>query len=480
MPGLALVGLLACSALPTGRGLTQRSRTAYWTELVAPLYSSEANNKVLGTAQSSSNPAQWPEYTDSANPSQWVYKPASDWTSAFLADQLYLLHERFSTLCPNDGDTTDWLSLARTWSNGLYNPSQDVLASWAHDVGFNSAPMMHELRIDPANETAKIALLSNAQYLASRYSSAVGCTKSWDRGEGDFEVIIDNMMNLQLLLTAADLSGNSTYRDIATSHANKTMQNHIRPDGSSYQVVNYDPTNGQVLWKGTAQGYSNESTWTRGHAWGTLGFALMYNATGISAYYDTAVRMAEFALNATAGGPAWQYGNPVTPFPWDFSAPQPTTLDTSASAIFDTALILLLSFAASRGTTNGETTWFYPATDLFANTGLSSGTNTSRYPTRWTGASILGNATINNRADPPLNNTGAVYGDAYILRAANNFLKLGMLNCTAGPAHIGTPARIEWERVIERERDAGTGESERREQEWRDEWSECTSAAIAV
>ncbi|BGP02639.1 hypothetical protein JCM10021v2_006359 [Rhodotorula toruloides] len=220
----ALTGLLTCLALPLGLALTERSRTAYWTELVAPLYSSEANNKVLATAQSSSNPSQWPEYTDQPT-------------------RLYLLHERFSTLCPNDGDTTDWLSLARTWSNGLYNPSQDVLASWAHDVGFNSVPMMHELRHNPANETAKNAVLANAQYLASRYLSVVGCTKSWDRGKGDFEVIIDNMMNLQLLLTAADLSGNSTYRDMATSHANKTMQNHIRPDGSSYHVVNYDPTN---------------------------------------------------------------------------------------------------------------------------------------------------------------------------------------------------------------------------------------------
>lgn len=100
------------------------------------------------------------------------------------------------------------------------------------------------------------------------------------------------MMNLQLLITAADASGNSTYREMAISHANKTMQNHIRPDGSSYHVVDYDPTNGQVLWKRTAQGFSNESTWTRGHAWGTLGFALMYIATGISAYFDTAIKMA--------------------------------------------------------------------------------------------------------------------------------------------------------------------------------------------
>lgn len=186
-------GLLGCLLLPPALSLSQRSSSTPWTDLVAPLYSSEVNQKILATAQSSSNPSQWPEYTDPSNPSQWAYKPASDWTSAFFADQLYLLHERFSTLCPNDGDTTDWLGLARTWSNALYNPSQDVLASWAHDVGFNSVPMMHELRLNPANETAKAALLANAQYLASRFSTRVGCTKSWDRGAGDFEVVCRNL-----------------------------------------------------------------------------------------------------------------------------------------------------------------------------------------------------------------------------------------------------------------------------------------------
>lgn len=147
-----------------------------------------------------------------------------------------------------------------------------------------------------------------------------------------------------------------------------------------------------------------------------------------SALPDRALhRMQMFALNASTDGVPWGYGNPVTPLYWDFSAPRPTTLDTSASAIFDTALILLLSLDASRG--NASSTWFYPATDLFANSALFTGTNTSLIQTQWTGASILGNATINNRADPcvqsasagefltdfqhprrPLNNTGAVYG----------------------------------------------------------------------
>jgi hypothetical protein len=100
------------------------------------------------------------------------------------------------------------------------------------------------------------------------------------------------MMNLPLLLSASDLTGNATYRTMAESHANKTIENHIRSDGGSFHVVDYLPSTGEVQWRGTAQGYSNSSTWSRGQAWGILGFALMYNATGVPVYLETSERMA--------------------------------------------------------------------------------------------------------------------------------------------------------------------------------------------
>ena len=100
------------------------------------------------------------------------------------------------------------------------------------------------------------------------------------------------MMNLPLLLSASDLTGNATYRTMAESHANKTIENHIRSDGGSFHVVNYLPSTGEVQWRGTAQGYSNSSTWSRGQAWGILGFALLYNATGVPVYLETSERMA--------------------------------------------------------------------------------------------------------------------------------------------------------------------------------------------
>jgi hypothetical protein len=40
------------------------------------------------------------------------------------------------------------------------------------------------------------------------------------------------MMNLEVLFHSADLTGNSTLRQIAMTHADTTMKNHIRADGA--------------------------------------------------------------------------------------------------------------------------------------------------------------------------------------------------------------------------------------------------------
>ena len=39
------------------------------------------------------------------------------------------------------------------------------------------------------------------------------------------------MMNLQVFFASYELTGNKTLVDMAMSHADKTMVNHIRPDG---------------------------------------------------------------------------------------------------------------------------------------------------------------------------------------------------------------------------------------------------------
>lgn len=208
-----------------------------------------------------------------------------------------------------------------------------------HDLGF----MMYcsfgtAYKID-SNEQYKSILINSAKSLATRFNPVVGCIKSWDSKPGNFLVIIDNMMNLELLFWATRTTGDSSFYKIAVTHANTTMKNHFRPDYSSYHVVNYNPVTGAVQQKKTAQGAADSSAWARGQAWGLYGFTVMYRETKDKKYLDQANHIADFILN-----------NPNLPkdkIPyWDFDAPNiPHALrDASAAAIIASALLQLSKY----------------------------------------------------------------------------------------------------------------------------------------
>ena len=112
-------------------------------------------------------------------------------------------------------------------------------------------------------------IVNSARSLASRFNWLVGCTRSWNNdGTTGFRVIIDNMMNIELLIIASKLAGgDSSWFQMAVSHADMTMKNHIRSDGSTYHLVIYDENDGAVIQKTTTQGFAPDSTWARGQAW---------------------------------------------------------------------------------------------------------------------------------------------------------------------------------------------------------------------
>lgn len=73
--------------------------------------------------------------------------------------------------------------------------------------------------------------------------------------------------------------------------ADRTMINHFRPDGSSYHVVSYDTITGKVLNQVTHQGVNDQSSWSRGQAWGLYGFTMMYRQTGKRSIWITLLRL---------------------------------------------------------------------------------------------------------------------------------------------------------------------------------------------
>jgi len=61
-------------------------------------------------------------------------------------------------------------------------------------------------------------------------------------------------MNLDMLYEATNLSGNSRYADVATQQAQKSAKTHVRPDYTTFHVVNMDQETGEGLDYMTAQG----------------------------------------------------------------------------------------------------------------------------------------------------------------------------------------------------------------------------------
>lgn len=261
---------------------------------------------------------------------------ARDWTSGFFPGNLWYMYE-----LTNDDY---WKDAAMKYTGYL-----ESLKSYkgTHDLGF----MMYcsygnGLRLSDLPGYRDI-LLETAESLISRYNPVVGCIRSWDHN-GDkwqFPVIIDNMMNLELLFWASKVSGDPKYRDIAVTHANTTMENHFRPDYSSFHVVDYNAAgDGKAIQFHTHQGYSHESAWARGQAWGLYGYTLCYRETRDKKYLDQAEAIANFILTHP------NLPEDKVPY-WDFDAPDipDAPRDVSAGTITASALYELSTMGTDKG-----------------------------------------------------------------------------------------------------------------------------------
>lgn len=165
-----------------------------------------------------------------------------------------------------------------------------------HDVGFMwhiSSGVNYRLF---GGEQSKKRISLAAQLLAGRFNPAGGYIQAWEEPGREGWTIIDCMMNLPLLYRAAEVFGQPRFRLIAMRHADWTMEQHIRPDGSVRHVVCTDPETGEVSGYVRGQGYSEESAWSRGQGWALYGFVLSYLHTGRAQYLETAKRVAHYVI----------------------------------------------------------------------------------------------------------------------------------------------------------------------------------------
>ena len=276
-----------------------------------------------------------------------------------------------------------------------------------HDVGFQiNCSFGQQYRIT-GNPHAKEVMHTAAHSLATRFNPTVGCIRSWDfqmnGSSWQYPVIIDNMMNLELLLSVAEMENEPELAQIAVSHANTTMKNHYRPDFTTYHLVDYNPADGSVNRRQTVQGYADDSAWARGQAWSIYGFTMMYRFTGDSSYLNRAVAVADMLLSRLPedGIPYWDFDSPKIPDDYR---------DASAAAVMASAFIELSAYVP-----DGSSYMKMAERQLRT---LSSGEYLAEAGTN--GGFILkhsvGNMPGNSEVDVPL-----TYADYYFLEAMSKY-----------------------------------------------------------
>lgn len=325
------------------------------------------------------------------------YCKYNDWRSGFFPGSVWFLYEL----------TKDekYLPLAEKYTEALAEV-QTMTAH--HDIGFIvMSSYGNGLRL-AGIESYKDAIVKSAQSLCTRFREAPGIIQSWDtkgwQGERGWEcpVIIDNMMNLELLFKATELTGDSTYYKVAVSHADRTMKEHFRENASCYHVIDYSLTTGEVRNRHTAQGYAHESIWSRGQAWAVYGYAMCYRFTGDRRYLDQSLKTFEMMKNHP------RMPEDLIPY-WDMDAPNIPNepRDVSTAACIASALYEICTMDVENPAQYKE----------YADKIMESlSTDAYRTPLGTNGNFLLlhsvGSIPHNNEIDVPLN-----YADYYFLEA---------------------------------------------------------------
>lgn len=369
--------------------------------------------------------------------------------------------------------------LGRTWSDPIHGEAR---LTDTHDLGFIMLPHMRPRWEMYHDKAALQTILTAASNLSTRFMPVVGAIRSWDEMiwsnaphvsgmEENGIVIIDSMCNLDLLYYAAAQSGQTRLADAATSHAKRLLESHLRPEPtfrrkgyhkmlySTFHMVVFDPQTGVVKEQRTCQGYKDYSTWSRGQAWGILGYAQTYMWTGMPEFLDAACGLAEYFLlcmetapsevevqvEATGNDKPTQKAGRYVPL-WDFDAPickEGLPLrDTSAGTCAANGMLIIAQALNGQGEYETAARYVEAAKLIVQDTlSLSLAPERARLDVgpdgQVTGVdvddgrrfdAILKNATVSNNelGYAQIFDHGLVYADYYLIEFGTRLLRMGL------------------------------------------------------
>ncbi len=334
---------------------------------------------------------------------KWNVVTASDWTSGFLAGSMWQLYNA-------TGDSY-WSGKAAGWTT----PIAGQATAQTEDLYFRIMTTFLPLYQQTGNAAYKQVLLDAAASKNTQWNETIGAFETtWRKSSSgnpaaNFGVLMDQTTDMILMLWAAQQTGNQTYYDRAIRHTRNVIAHLIRPDGSTYQFGYFDKATGNFVDGETSQGYANESTWSRGQAWGIYSLTTIARMTGLSDILAGAQKVANWY---TSHLPA-----DSVPF-WDFDDPAKNLRDSSAAAIAASALLDLSTLVSS---STDKATYLTAATNaltsLSSTAYLAEGTNSH---------GILLHATGNHPNAPVGDDVSLIFGDYFFLEAINRYKALGL------------------------------------------------------
>jgi hypothetical protein len=259
-------------------------------------------------------------FTEGSNSTgEWKQHEGYSWTGSFWTGELWQMFSR-----TRDEKYRRWAEL---WGSRMAGHEM----TQTHDVGFlyfYSAAMGYDRTKQPP---LRESVLRAAARLEQLYNPVTHLLSRWEP-KGD-ETIIDTMMNLQVLWWASRETQDPKWLEIGLSHALRSAEWLIRPDGSVIQSAHYNPGDnrqefdldgghsssrpqllklpnqaapGELVFTHTHQGYAAHTAWARGTGWALYGFTVAFAETHDPRLRATAERIADFALdNLPEDGVPW-------------------------------------------------------------------------------------------------------------------------------------------------------------------------------
>jgi unsaturated chondroitin disaccharide hydrolase len=274
---------------------------------------------------------------NSARPA-WVTTGDGNWCAGYWIGLLWLAAKH----APSDATRRRYLTAAYDHLPALRaQPAGHIFAGLNHyyagflgydvtgdpelrKVGLSGADMMLEL-YHPEARQIPIGIYTTAPPNAQSTSGPVD-----RRNLAAVDVI---HTSIPILLRAYTETNRKEYRDVAIAHAQRHIEWHIREDGSTSQLTEFDRATGQPQRSFSTLAHSDAGCWSRGLAWSIAGLSSVFASNGDAAALG--------AVQRSAGYYAAHAGADLVPA-WDLALADPAAArDASAAAIAACGLVLL-------------------------------------------------------------------------------------------------------------------------------------------